>query len=151
MALEQRELETADSQSVLVEEPELGIMDLDENTRLQIGIKEITLRAHAGSKVSIAQFETTDMSAGMDITYDLTAFKGSMPVDEIINKIVVPIRNSTVKMTHADTMARTEEMRAIVEGIRDGKQLSTISTEVSRTRRGFLSLFKNVFETRKSN
>jgi hypothetical protein len=147
MTLEQREVAT--TEPIVDEEFEVGIMDLDENTRLMIGVKEITLRAHAGSKVSIAQFETTDMSAGMDITYDLTAFKGSLPVDKIINDIVVPLRNSTVKMTHADTMARTEEMRAITEGIRDGKQLSTIADEVSRTRRGFLSLFKKVFEAKK--
>jgi len=125
------------------------IMDLDEDIRMKIGVNTVSIGASASTKIGIAQYENTDVFASLNITYDLSAFTGSMPVNDIVNNIIVPIRNSTTKLIHSETMSRAEELRTIVEGIRDGKSFAQIEDAIKNVNRSFISLFRRVFETKK--
>ena len=138
----------AEAESPLDIEAE-SLNELDEETLLKIGLKEVTMGASSDAKIQIVQFESAGVWASMSMTFDFSAFTGSLPVTEIVNKIVVPTRNSFVRFAHPETMARIEELRALIEGIRDGESISTIEKNVHKARKGFVNTFKSTFEVKR--
>jgi hypothetical protein len=126
-----------------------NIKGLDEETRKTLGVNKVSMGASADSKVSIRQFETSGVWASMNIEWDFSAFTGKLPVDRIINEIVVPVRNSFARFAHPETMARVEELRVIIEGIRDGRSNADIERGVQETRLAFVDRFGKTFEVPK--
>jgi hypothetical protein len=122
------------------------ISEMEEKDRKTIGIAQVQFGASADSKVVVKQFETVGIFASMQLTIDLSGYTGEKPVDEIVNEILLPVRNSVTKFIHSETMSRMHEMRAMVEGIRDGKTNREIALEVEDARGGFLDTFNKTFE-----
>lgn len=130
---------------------ETMLTDLSAEQLLSIGVNQITIGASADTKVSLGvkTFESMGAFASMSVTYDLSAFSGKMPVTDIMNLIAIPIRNSSAKYMHQETLARVEEVRAVIEGVRDGKSYAQIEDAVNEARKKALSLMRSTFETRK--
>lgn len=127
-----------------------SLADLDEETLMKIGLKEVTFGASADAKIQIVQYESAGVWASFSMTFDFSQFTGTMKVNDIVNKLVLPTRNSFVKMGHPETMSRIEELRALIEGIRDGKSLAVIEENVNNARSNFITTFKSTFETKKA-
>lgn len=125
------------------------IKNLSEEIRNKVGVKEVTFGASADTKVSIRDYETAGVWGNLSMTFNLDGFTGELPVDEIVNNIVIPIRNSFTKFAHPETMARIEELRAVIEGIRDGRTNAQIEARVNEVRGAFLDTFAHTFEIKK--
>jgi hypothetical protein len=141
-ALEQRNLDLSQLDAE-------NMVEFSNEIKNLIGVNSVTFGASADSKVSIAQYETAGIFASMSMTFDLTAFTGQLPVDEIVNKVVMPIRNSFTRFAHPETMSRIEELRAIVEGVRDGKSYTEIERNVAAARQEYLKLMRASFQPKK--
>lgn len=126
----------------------IHLRDLDTDELKKIGLSQVKVSASSDTKVSIAQFETMGVTAGMEFTFDVSAYTGTMPITEIFDQVAVPIRNSATRFAHADTIGRIQEMRAIIEGIRDGKTFQEIEKEVHSARQNTLRLMRASFERR---
>jgi hypothetical protein len=127
------------------------IKDLPDEVKAKIGLNKITIGGSADSKVVIKQYETMGVFSSMSLEVDLSAFSGEMPFDELFNNIAIPIRNSLVKVVQGETMARTMEMRAYVEGVRDGRSNADIERNVRDASNQSLDLMKQTFEPRKNS
>lgn len=147
MTLEQRKMDTDETETQ--DSTELGITDLNEEVLMKLGVNTVSIGASADAKVNIAQYESAGIFASLNITYDVSGLTGTMPLNDIVNKVLIPLRNSTTKLVHAETMSRAEELRAIIEGTRDGKSYAQIEDQVQNTRRSFMSMFRKVFEPKK--
>lgn len=125
------------------------IKEMTDETKKMVGVATVSFGASNDTKVSVKQWETTGVFASMSMTFDLSAFTGEKPIDQLFNEIVMPLRNSFTKFAHAETMSRIEELRAIVEGIRDGKTDAQIERKVQEVSKDFLTIFNNTFEVKK--
>jgi hypothetical protein len=126
-----------------------NLKGLPDDVLTKLGITQVTMGASADTKVAIKQYESAGVWASMNITFDFSAFTGELPVNRIINEIVLPVRNSFTKFAHPETMSRVEELRAIIEGIRDGKSDAEIERRVQEVRGAFMNIFTNTFEVTK--
>ena len=126
-----------------------SLIDLDEETLMKIGLKDVTFGASADTKIQVVQFESAGVWASMSMTFDFSAFTGSMKVTDIVNKLVLPTRNSFVKFGPPSVMSTVEELRAMIEGIRDGKSYAEIERNVNKARNSFMTTFSTTFEVRK--
>jgi len=126
-----------------------SLLDLDDETLMKIGLKEVTFGASADAKIQIVQYESAGVWASMSMTFDFSSLSGSMKVTDVVNKIVFPTRNSFARVAHAETMSRIEELRALIEGVRDGKSYAEIERNVIAARNSFITTFNNTFEVKK--
>ena len=128
--------------------------DLTENSKVsgidpeilkKIGIQNISFGASADTKVNIAQYESLGVFASMSMTFDLNALTGELPVNEIVNEVVMPVRNSFVQFAHPETLTRVNELRAIIEGVRDGLTWSQIGQRVQKERAKTIAMMRESF------
>jgi hypothetical protein len=124
------------------------LLDLDDETLMKIGLKDVTFGASADAKIQIVQYESAGVWASMSMTFDFSALSGSMKVNDIVKKVVIPTRNSFVRFAHPETMSRIEELRALIEGVRDGKSYAEIERNVNNARNTLINTFSKTFEVR---
>jgi hypothetical protein len=114
---------------------------LSEEDRKKLGLNNVSFGASADGKVSIRKYETVGVFSSFSATFNLDAFTGILPVDELINELVIPLRNNFTNFAHPATIATVEEMRAIVRGINAGKSNREIEEDVNRVRTSTRALY----------
>lgn len=128
--------------------------DLTENSKIgginpdilkKIGVQSISFGASADSKVNIAQYESMGIFASMSMTFNLDSLTGELPIDEVVNEVVMPLRNSFVQFSHPETITRVNELRAIIEGVRDGLSWAQISHRVQEERSKTIAMMRESF------
>ena len=107
---------------------------LTEEQRTKIGLSSVSFGASSDAKISIRKFESVGVFSSFSATFNLDAFTGVLPVDELINELVIPLRNNFVNFAHPQTIATVEELRTLIEGINAGKPNHQIEEDIRRVR-----------------
>jgi len=120
---------------------------LSEENRRKIDLSSVSFGASSDAKISIRKFESVGVFSSFSMTFSLDAFTGELPVDELLNEIVIPLRESFTNFAHPATMATVEELRAVIEGINAGKSTSEIEADVQKVKKGIGSLYAKALGT----
>jgi len=119
--------------------------DIDSEVIKQIGVSSCTFGASAASKINLGHYESFDVWGSFSITFDLSSVQSDEGVIDIVNNVVAPMRNSFIRYAHPEVMACIEEIKAMVEGIRDGDSPAEIAEAARRSRHETLAAIRRAF------
>jgi len=71
---------------------------LSEENRRKIDLSSVSFGASSDAKISIRKFESVGVFSSFSMTFSLDAFTGELPVDELLNEIVIPLRKASLTL-----------------------------------------------------